>query len=59
MIAESAHVFYLLCRVPNAKPGRDSFKYEIYGMEGIPQGEEGNVDGSVGDAAAALPHATP
>jgi hypothetical protein len=30
-------LFLLLYRrVPNAKPGRDSIEYEIYGMEGIP-----------------------
>lgn len=29
-------------RVPNAKPGRDSLKYEIYGMEGIPAEEPEN-----------------
>lgn len=38
----------LLCRVPNAKPGRESTEIEIYGMQGIPPdvlaahyGEEG------------------
>lgn len=29
-----------ISKVPNSKPGRDSVKYEIYGMEGIPDGEE-------------------
>ena len=32
-------------RVPNAKPGRDSVKYEIYGMEGIP--DENGDDGMI------------
>lgn len=32
---------YISFRVPNAKPGRDSVKYEIYGMEGIPD-EDGD-----------------
>lgn len=27
--------------VPKAKPGRDSIKYEIYGMDGIPEDDEG------------------
>ncbi|EAL62391.2 C2H2-type zinc finger-containing protein, partial [Dictyostelium discoideum AX4] len=30
----------ILTKVPNAKPGRDSPEYEIYGMEGIPDEEE-------------------
>jgi len=29
-----------IAKVPNSKPGRDSVKYEIYGMEGIPDGDE-------------------
>eukprot|EP00026_Physarum_polycephalum_P013086 Phypoly_transcript_13455.p1 GENE.Phypoly_transcript_13455~~Phypoly_transcript_13455.p1 ORF type:complete len:319 (-),score=74.30 Phypoly_transcript_13455:104-1012(-) len=40
------HVFQVhkenITKVPNSKPGRDSVKYEIYGMEGIP--EEGDED---------------
>lgn len=31
-------------RVPNAKPGRDSLNYEIYGMEGIPPGDYDNME---------------
>lgn len=42
------HVFQVhkenITKVPNAKPGRDSVKYEIYGMEGIPGDEEGDDD---------------
>lgn len=41
-------VVLLSCRVPNAKPGRESTEIEIYGMQGIPPdvlaahyGEEG------------------
>jgi len=26
--------------VPHAKPGRDTLKYEIYGMDGVPSGDE-------------------
>eukprot|EP01103_Thecamoeba_quadrilineata_P003275 TRINITY_DN1306_c0_g1_i1.p1 TRINITY_DN1306_c0_g1~~TRINITY_DN1306_c0_g1_i1.p1 ORF type:complete len:228 (+),score=29.92 TRINITY_DN1306_c0_g1_i1:28-711(+) len=37
------HVFQVhkenITKVPNSKPGRDSIKYEIYGMEGIPEDE--------------------
>lgn len=42
------HVFQVhkenITKVPNAKPGRDSVKYEIYGMEGIPDEEGGGGD---------------
>lgn len=38
------HVFQVhkenVTKVPNSKPGRDSVKYEIYGMEGIPEEED-------------------
>lgn len=38
------HVFQVhkenITKVPNAKPGRDSVKYEIYGMEGIPDEDQ-------------------
>lgn len=27
-----------VCRVPNARPGRDSMDVDVYGMEGIPDG---------------------
>eukprot|EP01097_Dermamoeba_algensis_P006077 TRINITY_DN3832_c0_g1_i1.p1 TRINITY_DN3832_c0_g1~~TRINITY_DN3832_c0_g1_i1.p1 ORF type:complete len:300 (-),score=55.33 TRINITY_DN3832_c0_g1_i1:2-901(-) len=33
-----------ITKVPNAKPGRDSIKYEIYGMEGIPDENENGED---------------
>jgi hypothetical protein len=42
------HVFQVhkenITKVPNAKPGRDSVKYEIYGMDGIPEDGEGYDD---------------
>jgi len=38
------HVFQVhkesISKVPNAKPGRDSIQFEIYGMEGIPPDSE-------------------
>eukprot|EP01102_Stenamoeba_stenopodia_P006808 TRINITY_DN189_c0_g1_i5.p1 TRINITY_DN189_c0_g1~~TRINITY_DN189_c0_g1_i5.p1 ORF type:complete len:200 (+),score=31.26 TRINITY_DN189_c0_g1_i5:167-766(+) len=58
------HVFQVhkenVTKVPNSKPGRDSVKYEIYGMEGIPDEEElGESDPKKqktgGDAPTAAP----
>ena len=33
-----------ICRIPSAKPGRESVEYEIFGMSGIPEGMEPGAD---------------
>jgi hypothetical protein len=49
-----------ITKVPNAKPGRDSIQYEIYGMEGIPEGD-GAVPGDnpAGDPSIGLSYPMP
>ena len=33
-----------MCRIPYAKPGRESVDFEIFGMAGIPEGMEPGTD---------------
>ena len=32
------HLYHVSCRVPKAKPGRQSVDIEIFGMAGVPPG---------------------